>query len=184
MTTLSPRENSMAIPWWAGLVQGILSILIGILLLTYPAATTAVIVQFVGIYWLINGIFLLVGIFADKTLWGLKLIAGILGILAGLSIIQHPLWSTILLPAVLVIFLGVDGLIIGVVSLIAAFKGGGWAMGILGGVSILFGLLLLGSPLIAAFSFPLIYGIFGIVGGIGAIFAAFRRKNVTRDQNM
>ena len=177
MTTISSSQENMQAPWWAGLVQGIFSMLIGLLLVTYPSATTAVIVQFIGIYWLVTGVFSLVAIFVDKTLWGWKLFAGILGILAGLAIIKHPLWSTVLLPAVLVIFLGVNGLIIGVVSLITAFKGGGWAAGILGGLSIVFGLLLLGSPLISAFALPYIYGIFGLVGGLGAIIAAFRHKN-------
>ncbi|MEA3326633.1 MAG: DUF308 domain-containing protein [Chloroflexota bacterium] len=176
MTTMNAMQETKQSPWWAGLVQGIFSILIGLLLVTYPAATTAVIVQFIGIYWLVTGIFSLVAIFVDKTMWGWKLFAGILGILAGLAIMQHPLWSAVLLPTVLVIFLGVDGLIIGVVSLIAAFKGGGWAAGILGGLSIVFGLLLLGSPLISAFALPYIYGIIGIVGGVAAIIAAFASK--------
>ena len=180
MTTLHTDEETIVTPWWVSLVQGIFSILIGLLLLTNPAATTAVIVQFIGIYWLITGIFSLVTIFVDKTLWGLKLFAGILGILAGFAILQHPLWSTILLPTVLVIFLGVDGLIIGVISLVAAFKGGGWAAGILGGLSILFGLLLLGSPLIAAFALPYVYGVVSLIGGVAAIIAAFRRNKISQ----
>jgi len=81
-----------------------------------------------------------------------------------------------MLPTVLVIFLGVDGLIIGVVGLIAAFRGGGWAAGILGALSMLFGLLLLGSPFIAALALPWLYGILGLAGGIAAIFAAIRQR--------
>ena len=176
MTTMTAREDTVLTPWWSGLVQGIFSILIGLLLLTNPGATTVVIIQFIGIYWLITGVFSIVAIFIDKTMWGWKLFAGLLGIMAGLAILQHPLWSAVLLPTVLVIFLGVDGLIIGVISLIAAFQGGGWVAGILGGLSIVFGLLLLGSPLISAFALPFIYGIVGLVGGVAAIIAAFRRK--------
>lgn len=82
-----------------------------------------------------------------------------------------------MLPTVLVIFLGVDGLIIGVVGLIAAFKGGGWAAGILGGLSLLFGLFLLGSPFIAGLALPWVYGVLGIAGGISAIFAAVQQRN-------
>jgi len=176
MTTASAIKEPAGFPWWAILVQGIFSIIIGILLLTYPGATTLVIVQFIGIYWLVSGIFSLVGIFMDRSMWGWKLFAGIIGILAGISIMQHPLWSTFMLPTVLVIFLGVDGLIIGVVGLIAAFRGGGWAAGILGALSMLFGLLLLGSPFIAALALPWLYGILGLAGGIAAIFAAIRQR--------
>lgn len=177
MATASAIEEPISFPWWTVLIQGIFSIIIGLLLLTSPGATTLVIVQFIGIYWLVTGIFSLVGIFMDKSMWGWKLLSGVVGILAGLSIMQHPLWSTFMLPTVLVIFLGVDGLIIGVVGLIAAFKGGGWAVGILGGLSLLFGLFLLGSPLIAALALPWVYGVLGLAGGISAIFVAFRQRN-------
>ena len=114
-------------------------------------------------------------------MWGWKLLAGILGILAGLSILQHPLWNTFLLPTILVIFLGINGLVIGLISLITAIKSGNWAAGILGGLSILFGLFLLGSPLIAALSLPYVYGILCLIGGLSAIFAAIRRKKQTKN---
>ena len=176
MTTASAIEEPVSFPWWAVLIQGIFSIIIGILLLTYPGATTLVIIQFIGIYWMVTGIFSLVGIFMDRSMWGWKLFAGVIGILAGLAIMRHPLWSTFMLPTVMVIFMGVSGLFIGVAGLIGAFKGGGWAAGILGALSTLFGLLLLFSPFIAALALPWIYGILGIAGGIAAIFAAFRQR--------
>ena len=180
MTSTSAIKEPLHFPWWAVLVQGIFSILIGLLLLTYPGATTLVIVQFIGIYWLISVIFSIIKIFIDRSLWGLKLFAGLIGILAGVSIVQHPLWSTFMLPTVLIIFLGIDGLIIGVVGLIEAFKGGGWATGILGGLSVLFGLLLLGSPLLAALTLPWIYGVLGLVGGISAIIFAFQQRSAEK----
>jgi len=176
MTTASAIERPVSFPWWAVLVQGIFAIIIGILLLTYPGATTLVIVQFIGIYWLVSGIFSLVGIFMDRSMWGWKLFAGVIGILAGLAIMRHPLWSTFMLPTVLVIFLGINGLIMGVIGLIAAFTGSGWGAGILGVLSILFGLLLLFSPFVAALALPWVYGVLGIAGGISAIFVAFRQR--------
>jgi uncharacterized membrane protein HdeD (DUF308 family) len=74
-------------------------------------------------------------------MWDWDLFTGILGILSGLLILQHPLWSTFLLHTILVIFLGVNGLAIGLISLLKAIKTGNWAAGILGAPSILFGLL-------------------------------------------
>lgn len=171
-------KDAGAFPWWSSLIQGIFILIIGILLLTNPAATTVVIVQFIGIYWLVAGIFGLVSIFMDSSLWGLKLIMGILGVLAGLSVMQHPWWSAILLPTILVIFIGAEGLIMGVVGLIGAFKGGGWGAGILGAISILFGLLLLGSPMIAGLTLPWVYGVFGTIGGIAAIVFAFQQRKL------
>jgi uncharacterized membrane protein HdeD (DUF308 family) len=167
MTTVA--QESRGVPWWAVLIQGIAAFILGVLLLINPASTTLVIVQFLGIYWFIVGIIDIVRIFIDSTAWGWKLFSGIVGILAGLAIIQYPLWATILVPTVLVWVIGFFGIVIGVIGLVQAFQGAGWGMGILGVLSILFGLVLLANPMVGALTLPFIFGILGIVGGIAAI---------------
>jgi uncharacterized membrane protein HdeD (DUF308 family) len=169
-----PIAQTQEIPWWLILIQGIFAVLIGLLLVISPGVTTFVLIQFLGFYWLISGIFGIVSIFIDSSLWGWKLFAGILGILAGIAIIQNPLWSTLIVPSTLVIILGVEGIIIGVVNLIQAFSGGGWGVGILGALSILFGILLVANPLVGAATLVILLGILGLVGGISAIIYAFR----------
>jgi len=169
-----PISQTQEIPWWVILIQGVFSVLIGLLLLISPGVTTFVLIQFLGFYWLISGIFGIVSIFIDSSLWGWKLFAGILGILAGIAIIQNPLWSTLVVPSTLVIILGIEGIIIGVVNLIQAFSGGGWGVAILGVLSILFGILLVANPLIGAATLVILLGILGLVGGISAIIYAFR----------
>ena len=169
------QENNQ-IPWWLVLLQGISSLIIGIFLLTAPAATTFVLVQFLGIYWLVGGIFQIIAMFLDTTAWGWKLFMGILGILAGIAVMNHPLWSTLLLPYTLVIILGVQGIISGIIGLVIAFKGAGWGAGVLAGLSLLFGILLLSSSFVATLALPWVFGIFAVVGGIAGIFAAFKLK--------
>ena len=150
--------------------------ILGLFLLAKPGMTMVVVVQIIGIYWFVAGIFQIVAIFIDHTQWGWKLFSGILGIIAGMIIIKHPLWSPIMLTSVLVIVLGIEGLIIGIINLIQAFKGGGWGVGILGALSILFGLILLANVLLATFSVPWVLGVLGIVGGVIAIIYSFRLK--------
>jgi uncharacterized membrane protein HdeD (DUF308 family) len=158
------------------LIEGIAAILLGILLLISPASTMVVIIQFLGIYWFITGIIDIVRIFIDPTAWGWKLFSGIVGILAGLAIIQYPLWAALLVPAVQVWLFGFFGLIIGVIGIIQAFQGAGWGAGILGVLSILFGLILLTNTFAAALATPFVFGLLGIVGGIAAIVMAFRMR--------
>jgi uncharacterized membrane protein HdeD (DUF308 family) len=129
-----------------------------------------------GIYWLISGIFQIIGMFIDSTAWGWKLFGGIIGILAGIVILNHPLISPIVVGGTIVIVLGIQGIIFGIAGLVAAFKGGGWGAGIMGALSILFGIILLANPLLGAASLPWVLGIFGIVGGIAGIIAAFRMR--------
>ena len=176
--TAGSMTKSNAFPWWATLMNGIFAIFIGILLLTNPLASMVVVVTFIGIYWLVTGIFALVGIFIDSSMWGWKLFMGILGVLAGILVLQHPMWSSFLLPAVLVVVMGVNGLIMGVMGLIAAFSGAGWGAGVLSVLSIIIGILLLGSPVVTGMTLPWVFGIFAIVGGILAVFGAFQQRKL------
>ncbi len=174
----SLAAGKWSMPWWAILMQGIFSVIIGLLLLTNPGATTLVIVQFIGIYWLFTGVFSITGIFINSSFWGLKLLSGLIGIFAGLTIIQHPIWSAVLLPTLLVIMFGVNGIILGLISFIGAFKGGGFSAAILGIINFLFGVILLSSPFIAALALPWVFGLIALIGGIVTVFTAFQqRKN-------
>ena len=155
MTAEVVQQEKQNIPWWVVLLQGIAAVILGLFLLAKPGMTMVVVVQLIGIYWFVAGIFQIVAIFIDHNQWGWKLFSGILGIIAGLIIIKHPLWSPIMLTSVLVIVLGIEGLIIGIINLIQAFKGGGWGVGILGALSILFGLVLLANVMLATFFSPL-----------------------------
>jgi uncharacterized membrane protein HdeD (DUF308 family) len=82
----------------------------------------------------------------------------------------------VLVPTTLVIILGIEGLIIGIVNLIQAFRGGGWGIGILGALSIVFGIILLSNLFVSAVALPFVAGAFGVVGGIIAIVYAFKLK--------
>ena len=169
------QDNKLT-PWWLVLINGIAALILGILLITSTGATVLILVQFLGIYWLVSGIFQIVGLFIDSTAWGWKLFAGILGILAGIVIMNHPLLSPLVVGGTIVIIMGIQGIIFGILGLIAAFQGGGWGAGILGVLSVIFGIILLANPLLGAAALPWVLGIFGIVGGIVGIIAAFRMK--------
>src|SRR6266571_5999319 len=101
-------------PWWLGLLGGIAAIIIGFLFLSSPAVTMTIILQFLGFYWLFTGVLDLVSLFVDRTEWVWKVVSGILGIIAGFIVIENPLWSAVLIPATLIMMLGIGGLIIGV----------------------------------------------------------------------
>jgi len=175
-TSMVNQADTAGVPWWLVLIEGIALIVMGLLLLVSPGMTTLILVQFIGIYWLVAGIFKIISIFMDSSGWGWKLVGGILGILAGLIVLQHPLWSPLVIGNVLVIILGIQGIIVGVVGLIQAFKGAGWGSGILGVISILFGLLFLFNVWAFTFSLPWAIGLLALMGGVLAIVAAFRLK--------
>lgn len=174
--TVAVAQEERFYPWWVVLLQGIAMLILGVLLLIQPGMTAVVVVQLVGIYWFVAGIFNIVAIFIDSTKWGWKLLIGVLGIIAGILVIQYPLWSTIVVDLTVIWFLGIGGIIMGLISLLQAFQGGGWGAGLLGIVSIIFGIVLLANRLAAGISLPWVIGIFAIVGGIAAIVQAFRLR--------
>lgn len=176
MATAVAKERR-AWPWWLILIQGIALVIIGLLLITNPKATSVFLVQVIALYWLISGIFELVSLFVDRTAWGWKLFAGIIGIWAGLYLLQHPLGGTLAFGLALIIIVGIQGIILGIVSLIQAFQGAGWGAAILGIISIILGIILLSNTVIGVALLPWVLGIFSIIGGIVAIFAAFRFRS-------
>ena len=176
--TATAEGEVQSYPWWLVLIQGIAAIILGVLLISSTRITTVILIQLLGLYWLIDGIFSIIRIFLKNAeiSWGWLLARGILGILAGILVLRHPLWSTLLLPAMLVIILGFQGLIGGAIGTVQAFKGAGWGAGILGMLGCLFGLILLFNPFIGGLILPYVVGIFAIIGGIAALVMAFKLK--------
>ncbi len=179
MTTATAAQPKMT-PWWLVLLEGIALILVGLFLLSDPGITVVVLVQVLAIYWLIKGIFDIVSIFINHTAWGWRLFSGVLGIIAGIVILQHPFWSPIVVGNVLVIMVAILGMLMGGLGVINAFQGAGWGTGLLGVVSIFFGIYLLLNNNAATLALPWTLGILGIAGGIIAIFLAFRVRKVQK----
>ena len=170
--TLVPQKSDI---WWIFLLQGFAGIIIGLMLITEPGATMVALMTVLGFYWLITGVLALVQVFVDRaTPWIWSLLAGLVGILAGLFVLRHPLVAALTVPTVLVIILGIQGLVIGAVQIIGGFKGGGIGPFILGAINVLVGILLLGSPVAAALAVPLVFGVLLLIQGAGLMILAFR----------
>lgn len=173
-------ENPAGVAWWVPLVMGILTVIVGIMFLSNPAATSVTFALVIGIYWFVRGIMDIVLIFVDKTLWGLKLFAGLLGIGAGWIVaswvMEAPFLGTLTLGATFVWVLGIMGIAMGIADIVHAFKGAGWGRGLLGVLMIFLGLWLIAEPVQAAFALPWTMGIMMIFFGTLSIVSAFQLK--------
>jgi uncharacterized membrane protein HdeD (DUF308 family) len=171
------NDGHEGLPWWVLLLEGIATLLIGILLIVAPGMSLAALVQVLGIFWLVGGLFAIIRIFIEPSrgYWFWLLLQGILGIAAGIAVLNHPLYSTILVPTLLVIILGIQGIVFGAIGLFKSVSGG-FAFGALvwSVVNILFGIVLVANPLLSAVALPSVLGLFGIVGGLMVIISAFR----------
>jgi uncharacterized membrane protein HdeD (DUF308 family) len=176
MTTTVAGRAGQGVPWWLMLIQGIAMVLIGLMLLFNPVMTVLVIVVFIGASWFVSGVTDLISLIWDRSNLVWKVISGVIGIWAGLAVLAQPLMSTILLPTIYVLILGITGIIFGAVQLYQGIKGAGWGALALGIVNIIIGFLLVLNPLAGAIVLPFVFGIFAIAGGIAAIIAAFRAR--------
>ncbi|HWZ18278.1 MAG TPA: DUF308 domain-containing protein [Ktedonobacteraceae bacterium] len=164
------------VPWWVVLVEGIFALIFGLLLITAPGTTSLFLVTVLGFYWLIRGIFSIIEIFIPNTgtHWGWLLFMGILGIIAGMVVLRNLAYATAVVGTFVIVFLAVDGLIMGIMGLIRAFTGGGWGPGILGILTIIIAIFLFTNLFGAVLALPIVLGAILIVGGIVAIFFSFR----------
>lgn len=172
------KKTVPIVPWWLVLIEGLALIAIGVMLLLNPGTTTTMLIRLLGIYWLIKGIITIIGIFFNHHLWGWKLFAGVLSILAGLLIFNVPIIAAVVTGFILVITMGILAIVIGAINLVEAFRGAGWGTGILGALAILVGLLLLLNPGVGTLTLPFMIGILAIGGGIIAVIGAFALRSV------
>ena len=172
ITTASDEHRSDI--WWLFLLEGIAAVVFGVLLLTAPGATLVALTVVLGFYWLAMGILELVRMFVDRSVpWIWSLLIGLLGLAAGILVLNHPLFAAVVLPTTLVVYLGILGLVFGAVGIIGAFSGGGIGSFIIGGINVLVGLLLLSSPVAAAIAVPFVFGILLLIEGVALIIWSF-----------
>ena len=184
--TKSLKQVASAI-WWLVLLRGIAAVLLGILLFTNPDAILSVVIIFLGIYWVVDGIITLLASFTGReehSNWGWGIFVGIISILAGLAVLSQPVLTAIFTAQFIVSLVGIIIIISGISSIVTGFRlrktSGEWMM-ILGGVlGLILGLLLLMNPLFSALVFVNITAIFSIIGGFALIVMAFQVKKLKK----
>jgi len=182
MTTALETQTKQR-PWWLTLITGISAVVVGAVLLWGGLADKAevyfLLIQILGIWWLVQGVFDIVAIFVDHSMWGWKLFMGIVSIAAGTYILSYPIVSAVALPKIFVLVMGIWGLMYGIILLIMAFSGGGWGAGILGVLGIIFGIALTVNYADPGMGLAMLWSaaVLGVIGGIALIFQAFRQRS-------
>ena len=171
-----PRETR-SVPWWVGLVVGILAVVIGVLLILSPTTTANYLFWILGIACLVGGIVALASILFSRVSWGWKLLAGIVAIVLGLALISQPLFSAYLLAAMSLWILGAIVIVGGVVLIIMGFsRFFSWAYAVLGGFVAILGALLILISVVGPQRAPWAFGVAAILAGIGVVAAALQSR--------
>lgn len=159
-------------------VSGAVAVILGVVLLFWPAKTIAVLAVFLGIYFVIAGIMRLgVGIFARGIGGGIRtlnIILGILLVIAGVVALKNVSTAATVLVIFALAFIGVGWIIEGVMALVESGRAAssGWAIAY-GILSIIAGLVVLFLPASSAVFLIIFAAVALIVLGVIGIVRAF-----------
>jgi uncharacterized membrane protein HdeD (DUF308 family) len=174
--------------WWALALRGVLAILFGLAAFVVPGITLTTLVLFFGAYVLVDGIFTIIaGVrsYGERQRWWVLILEGIAGILLGVLTFLNPGLTAV----VLLYFIAAWAILTGVLEIIAAIRlrkeiEGEWALALSGVLSLLFGVLLIISPLVGLLTITFLIGAYALLFGIFLIVLAFRLRghDTTVDQ--
>jgi uncharacterized membrane protein HdeD (DUF308 family) len=174
-----PISTALAQNWWAIAIRGVLGIVFGLIAFILPGVTLLSLVYLFGAYAIIDGGFAIASAYRAARAhrhWGLLVLEGAAGIVAGAI---AWLWPGISLIA-FVILIGVWALFTGALMFRAAFalhlKHGRFGL-VFGGVcSMVFGGILIVSPIVGAVVVAWWVGVYAVVFGVALLFLAFRLR--------
>lgn len=117
--------------------------------------------------------------------WGWALLGGIISTSAGLFVVLNPSTGMLLTTTFLIYFLGIAAIISGIMSINTGLKsknGSGyeWPFIIGGLLWVVFGVLLVGSPLLSVTTLAKIIGFLGIFGGIAIMISGFNMIRLSK----
>lgn len=171
----------LAREWPAVFVMGLITLALGVVVIAWPQETLKVISVLIGLQILVYGIYGLVSAFArDAISPGWTGFVGILGIIIGIVVLRNP-FETV---AVLAALLGVVWIIGGIIEVIGSIADGGaehrW-LGVLGGLlSIAAGIVVVSWPAPTVTVVAWISGLYLIVFGLFLCVSAFQLRSLTK----
>ena len=181
--TTETQANTSKKHWWVHTLKGILFIILGCIALYYPEDALLTVGLYIGYFMLISGVFYLFALFSNKNQEHTKswyLIEGLLDVILGLLIVSSPTFTLEILPYFVgfwIIFLGISQISLPF-SLGKGFSGIKIWFFILGIISLIFGFMIINSPLISGIELTTMLGIFFIAYGIVQTFTSFKIKNI------
>jgi uncharacterized membrane protein HdeD (DUF308 family) len=170
------------------LIRGILAVSLGVMLLFQPERTRPMLANFMGMFWLVSGIFSLRWGASGERAQRVAIIAGVVGVLAGLATLTRGLTNAWVREDILLSLLGVVILLTGILHAFGGFQIGKahrrfmLTSVLLGAFEFVLGFVLIVEPMGRSFFFYLIVSIWALIGGFILITSAIRLRGVNEVQ--
>lgn len=171
--------------WWLRLIAGIVLIVAGIVVFSYPSQSYVALTLLFGIVILISGIAQLAGGIAGGRYYRSRawaIVAGVLDIIIGILFMCWPAMTAYVIPIILAIWFLYSGIL--AISFSAQMRkgqqsGSGWGI-FLGIMMIILAFCLFFQPFAAGVATVVIFmGLSFIIMGVNYIFQAFTYKRVS-----
>lgn len=172
-------ETKLANHWWAILIRGIVAIVFAFLAFFATGFTLELLLIFLAIYLLLNGLFAIIGslMATSHKHWWMLLFEGLISAAAGIAVLAWPgisLSILVLLVAIWAIISGVFEIIAGIVA--AWAQPGRILLSIVGVFSLILGIVIFAYPLISTTVFIWLLGIYALFIGLAMIIFSIQLK--------
>ena len=175
-----PMIAVLAQNWWAIGIRGVLGILFGLIALFLPGATMLSLVLLFAAYAFVDGVFGIVSAVRaarEHERWGYLVLEGLVNIAAAAVAVLWP-GLTVVVFVLLVAFWAI---FTGILELAAAFRlkidDGRWWLVFGGGLSVIYGVLLIVAPIIGAVVLTWWIGAYALVFGVSLVMLALGLRN-------
>lgn len=176
--------NQLAKYWWLLVIRGILSILFGIAVISWPGMSLAILILLFGIFSLVNGIILLIfGILsiARAKNWWFLVLEGVIDIIVGGFILDWPGLTLLLLASVAGFWLLLTGFTqLATAVVVRKEIENEWLLALGGVLSIVLGFVFIGRPIETLVVIGLMIGYFSLIAGVLQIGLGINLKGLTK----
>ncbi|HZO89800.1 MAG TPA: HdeD family acid-resistance protein [Chthonomonadaceae bacterium] len=168
--------------WWVIALRGVVAILFGIIAFSQPTTTLVALVWLWGAYAIADGVcalFASVRAAEQGRNWGMLLLSGLCGIVAGIIAFA---WTGIT-ALVLLYLVAAWAIVTGILEIAAAIGlrqiiEGEWLLGLSGVLSVLLGVALIANPRAGLVATVWMIGVYALLFGVTMLALAFRLRTL------
>lgn len=175
--------------WWILALRGVITAVFGVLALAMPGITLLSLVALFAVYALLAGAVSVVGAIRNRNAssdWWLLLLMGAVSLAAGVL----AAWQPALALLTVVLLIGVNALVTGVLDIILAIRmrkqlhGGEWVLVLSAVASIIFGVIVVALPEAGALALVWLFGAYALLAGLLYLALAYRACKHQQDQEL
>jgi uncharacterized membrane protein HdeD (DUF308 family) len=176
---------ALARNWWAVALRGVLGIAFGLIALFLPAATILALVLVFAAYALVDGVFAIISAVRaarQNERWGLLVFEGLADILVAAIAVIWPGLTALAFVIIVACWSIVSGSLMTFAALNLNIEHGRWWLVLSGILSVAFGVLLIGAPLLGAIVLAWWIGAYAFAFGVILLILAFKLRSHRDDR--